>query len=369
VRLNTKVTRIDVEKKAVHIGEKESLPFDYLVFATGAKALLPPIPGVGEEGCFTLKNLVDGRNLKAYLKEKNCRSALIVGAGFIALEMAEAFVTLGLKTTLVHRGELPASRWDGDLAKVMLAELTAQGVDFLPRRHVLGVEKRGKSLVLVMEEGEIAGDLVLFALGVKPAVELAKEAGIRLGVSGAVAVNFHQETNVAGIYAVGDCSETFHRVSRRWVNMPLGDVANKQGRLLGRHLSGEAAYFPGVVGAQSFKLFKLEAAATGIDEKEALSVGFDPVSTLIWGNAIGSAMPGLTQVALKLIADKGSGMLLGCQAVGQKGAVSRVNVVSAALWRQATVDDLAFLDLAYAPPFGAAWDPLHIAAQNLMKLL
>jgi CoA-dependent NAD(P)H sulfur oxidoreductase len=170
-----------------------------------------------------------------------------------------------------------------------------------------------------------------------------------------------------GVYAVGDCCESFHRVSGRWVNIPLGDIANKQGRVAGRNIGGGVMLFPGIVGSQCFKVFDLEVVATGLDEREAAQSGFHPVSTLVWGNSIAGSMPGNKKLGLKLIADRATGKLLGAQAVGEMGAVSRINTLSCALWAGLTLDDVGYLDLAYAPPVGGSWDPIHIAAQALRR--
>jgi NADPH-dependent 2,4-dienoyl-CoA reductase/sulfur reductase-like enzyme len=169
------------------------------------------------------------------------------------------------------------------------------------------------------------------------------------------------------VYAVGDCCEVYHRISQKWGHIPLGDVANKQGRVAGINIGGASMVFPGVVGAQSFRIFNLEVAATGIDEREALEAGYNPACTIIWGNAIVGAMPGATQVGVKLVADRSTGKLLGAQTVGEIGAVSRINTLSCALWADMGLQDIGYLDLAYAPPFAPAWDPIHVAAQQLLR--
>jgi len=156
-------------------------------------------------------------------------------------------------------------------------------------------------------------------------------------------------------------------VSKRWVHIPLGDIANKQGRVAGRNIGGSPMLFPGIVAAQSFRLFDLEMAATGIDEREAAQAGFHPVSTVIWGNALAGPMPGNSSVGIKLIADQSTGKLLGAQAIGGAGAVSRINTLSCALWAGLGLDEVAYLDLSYAPPFSPSWDPIHVAAQDLLK--
>ena len=368
VRINMGAEAVEAERKIVRLADGTTITYDYLVLATGASASWPKIKGIEKQGVFTLKNLADAIRLKTYLRERPCRKAVIMGAGFIAMEMAESFRTAGLETVIVHRGDLPASRWDREFGTRLLEELKGNNVSFLPEREVSAIEEgRNCPLRVITSREEIEADLVLIALGVKPNVKLAAAMGVELGTSGAIKVNFSQATNIEGVYAVGDCSEVFHRVSKRWVNIPLGDVANKQGRSLGRNLGGGTALFPGVVGAQTFKLFDLEVAATGIDEKEALSCGYHPITTIVWGSASAPALPGAKKVGIKLVADRTTEKLLGAQALGEMGAVSRINVLSCALWGDMILDDIAQLDLAYTPPFGTAWDVLHIAAQNLKK--
>lgn len=368
VRINARAEEADPLKKTVRLSGGTVIPYDFLVIGTGAGASFPQIPGIEGEGVFTLKTLPDALRMKAYLKERQCRKAVIVGAGFIAMEMAEALRTTGMDTTIVHRGELPASRWDREFAKLMLEELGRNNVSFLTNREILAVHEGGDSrLRLTTNWEDIETDMVLFALGIRPSVKLAADMGVKIGSSGAIQVNFSQATSIEGVYAVGDCCEVFHRVGRRWVYMPLGDIANKQGRTLGRNIGGGKAIFPGVVGAQSFKLFNLEVAATGLDEMEAASCGYHPASAIVWGNAIAASMPGAKKLGIKLVADRATGKLLGAQAIGEMGAVSRINLLSAALWAGMDLDEIAYLDLAYAPPFGGVWDVIHIAAQTLKK--
>jgi NADPH-dependent 2,4-dienoyl-CoA reductase/sulfur reductase-like enzyme len=203
--------------------------------------------------------------------------------------------------------------------------------------------------------------------GVRQNTVLAEAMALALGESGAIKVDFFQRTSRENIYAVGDCCEVFHRVTGKWVYQPLGDIANKQGRTAGINIGGGAAQFAGIVGAQSFKLFNLEVAATGLTEEEAEKHGFQPVSTLNRGLPVGRPMARGEKLGLKLVADKPTGRLLGAQAVGEKGAVARINSLSVALWSGLTLDEVGYLDLAYSPAFGGAWDAIHIAAQGLMR--
>lgn len=369
VHMATEVLDINYKNKFVEINNKETIPFDILVMSTGTKALVPDIPGVNSPGVFTLKKLDDAIAIKTYLREKQCRKAIIIGAGFIAMEMSESLQAAGIQTTIFHRGELPANRWDPELSGLMLAELKDNGVEFIPRVETKAIEE-GKDFPLcaVTDQGKWEADLILFAVGVKPNAELAEKMGIAIGQTGAIAVNEKQQTSLEGVYATGDCCEAWHRISKRPVNIPLGDIANKQGRVAGRNIGGKPLTFPGIVGAQSFRLFRLEAGATGIDENEAIKSNYNPVSTVVWGNAIAGPM-GEKKIGMKLIADKSSGRLLGAQTVGIVGAVSRINILSVALWSGLDLDQISYLDLAYAPPFSGAWDIIHNAAQALRRTI
>jgi NADPH-dependent 2,4-dienoyl-CoA reductase/sulfur reductase-like enzyme len=368
VRLQTRVDDIDADEQVVRLSDGTILAYDILVFGTGTTPFVPAIPGIDLEGVFVLKKLSDALHIKSYLKEKQCRKALIVGAGFIGMEMTEALRGLGIETQIVHRGTVPVNRWDPELSSVILEELSRREVPLLTRMEIQSIERgRDYHLRLNTNKGELEADLILLALGIRPDVTLAREVGLTIGRTGAIQVNFSQQTSREGIYAVGDCCEAFHRVSKKWVHVPLGDIANKQGRVAGRNISGRPMTFPGIVGAQSFGIFNLELAATGINEREAVESGFHPVSSITWGNALAGPMPNQKKVGLKLMADRSTGRLLGAQAVGEMGVVSRINTLSVALWSGLGIDEIGYLDLAYAPPFGGAWDVIHIAAQALMR--
>ena len=369
VLLQTRVLGVDPADGAVELQDGRKVPYDVMVMATGTSAIVPEMPGIDLPGVVSLRNLEDAIRIKTWLREKNAKRVVIVGGGFIGLEMSEALAAAGIQTTIIHKDPLPANRWDAALSKMMLEELQVNGVEFAANAAALTIEKGGKALLTVTtDQGEYEGDLVLLAIGVRPDASLAKAAGLKIGPSGAIAVNFAQQTSLANVYAAGDCCESFHRVSRRWVNIPLGDIANKQGRVAGRNIGGKPLTFDGIVGAQSFRLFNLECAATGLSEKEAMAAGFSPVSNITWGSAMAPAL-GMKKIGLKLIADRSSGKLLGAQAVGQAGAVGRINALSVALWTGLDLDQIGYLDLAYAPPFSAAWDIIHNAAQALGRSL
>jgi NADPH-dependent 2,4-dienoyl-CoA reductase/sulfur reductase-like enzyme len=204
-------------------------------------------------------------------------------------------------------------------------------------------------------------------VGTRRDLTLAQAAGLEMGASGAIKVDFRQRTSRDGIYAVGDCCEVFHKVAGRWVYYPLGDIANKQGRVAGQNIGGRPTEFPGIVGAQSFKVFSLEVGATGLTEEEATRYGFEPMSVIIQGLPVGRPMAQGEKLGVKLVADKVTGKFLGGQCIGAKGAIQRIFALSVALWSGLSIEEVGYLDLPYAPPFGGAWDAIHVAAQEITK--
>jgi NADPH-dependent 2,4-dienoyl-CoA reductase/sulfur reductase-like enzyme len=366
VKIKTRVDGVDPQKGSLFLSDGTSLPYDFMVMATGAEAIRLDIPGRDLEGVYVLRDLTDALKMKSYLNEKSCKKAVLIGAGYIGMEMCEALRSLGIEVKVMDILPRPTVRWDAEFTKMIVEELAKNQVEFLPETKPLAIEK-GKEyrLKLHTSGGELDADLVLMGVGTKRNAALAESMGIALGESGAIKVDFRQKTSREGVYAVGDCCEVFHKVAGRWVYFPLGDVANKQGRVAGQNIGGYPAEFPGVVGAQAFKVFKLEVAATGLTEEEAAKYGFQPVSVMISGLPVGRPMAKGEKLGVKLVGDKTTGKLLGGQCIGEKGAVQRVSSLSVALWAGLSVDEVGYLDLPYAPPFGGAWDAIHIAAQSL----
>ncbi|MDI9571203.1 MAG: FAD-dependent oxidoreductase [Pseudomonadota bacterium] len=362
------VAEVDERRQEVILADGKALPYDILALGTGTEALRPGIPGEDREGVFLLRKLTDALTIKSYLEATGCRRAIVIGAGFIAMEACEAFVTRGIETEMIHRGKLPVARWDAELSSALLEEIKRRGVIFTSETTLTSiVEGAAYRLRLNTNRGPREADIILIATGVRPDTRLARAMGLTIGASGAIAVNFSQRTCRENVYAAGDCCESYHRVSRRWVNIPLGDIANKQGRVAGSNIGGTPRIFPGVVGAQSFRIFSWEAAAAGVTEREAATAGFHPISDVFWGNATAGSMPGPKKIGLKLIADRATGRLLGAQAVGEQRVVGRINTLAAALWAGLAIDELGYIDLAYSPPFSGAWDVIHLAAQNLLR--
>jgi len=369
-RVRTNVEGIDAQKGLVHLSGGTSIPYDYLVMATGADAVRLDIPGKDLEGVHVIRDLMHALKLKSYLNEGGVKKAVLIGGGYIGMEMCEALRNVGVEVKVVDILSRPAFRWDPEFTKMIVEELGKNQVEFLPETKPLAIAK-GKSyrLKLSTSNGELDADMVLMGVGTRYNTALAQSMGIEMGQSGAIKVDSHQKTSRENVWAVGDCCEAFHRVAGRWVYFPLGDIANKQGRVAGQNIGGSSVEFPGIVGAQAFKVFKLEVGATGLTEEEAVKYGFEPVSSLIWGLPIGRPMAQGEKLGIKLVGDKKTGKLLGGQCIGEKGAVQRVSALSIALWSGLTVDELGYVDLPYAPPFGGAWDAIHIAAQDLARKL
>jgi NADPH-dependent 2,4-dienoyl-CoA reductase/sulfur reductase-like enzyme len=369
-RIRTNVESIDAKKGLVYVAGGESVPYDYLVMATGADALRLDIPGKDLEGVHVIRDLMHALKIKSYLNEGGVRKAVLIGGGYIGMEMCEALRNIGVEVKVIDILPRPAFRWDPEFTKLLVEELAKNQVEFLPETRPLAVEKGDSSrLKLSTSNGALDADLVLMGVGTCHNTTLAKSMGIQMGDSGAIKVDFHQKTSLDNVWAVGDCCEVYHKVAGRWVYFPLGDVANKQGRVAGQNIGGASVKFPGIVGAQSFKAFKLEVGATGLTEEEAVKFGFEPATSLIWGLPIGRPMAQGEKLGIKLVGDKKTGKLLGGQCIGEKGAVQRVSALSIALWSGLTVDELGYVDLPYAPPFGGAWDAIHIAAQDLARKL
>jgi NADPH-dependent 2,4-dienoyl-CoA reductase/sulfur reductase-like enzyme len=255
-----------------------------------------------------------------------------------------------------------------EFGMTILKELEAHGVIFMANTELQGFDRAtAGGIVVRTSRGPVEADMVLLAIGVRPAVDLAEASGILLGSTGAIAVNDKLQTNIPYIYSAGDCCECYHLISKRPVYSPLGDTANKQGRIAGANIGGQNHAFPGIVGSSCFKVFDLEVASTGLTEEEARQAGLEPSSVTIQGASRAHSYPGSRQLWVRLVADTANGRLLGAQAIGGGGVVARINAMATALTGGLSLQELAYMDLAYAPPFSGAWDPIHIAAQKLLK--
>jgi NADPH-dependent 2,4-dienoyl-CoA reductase/sulfur reductase-like enzyme len=367
VRLQHEVLGIDAARRRVEVRDHQRhrtifLDFDHLHVATGARPVRPDLPGIDLAHVKGVQTLDDARVLLDHARTAHCRSVVVVGGGYIGLEMAEAFVRWGASVTVIEGSDQLMRTLDADMAGRLLEPMQRMGITVRLRTRAAGFEP-GK--VLVEGEAAIDADLVVLGLGVTPNAELAAEAGAATGSRGALVVDRRQRTTLDGVYAAGDCCESRHLVSGRRVHIALGTVANKQGRVAGINLGGGYATFPGVVGTAITKVCSLEVSRTGLTEHEAARDGFAAVATTIDATTRAGYLPDTAPMTVKLVAERGSGRLLGGQIVGREGAAKRIDTVATALHARMRLDEVIDLDLAYAPPFSSVWDPIAVAARTL----
>lgn len=307
--------------------------------------------------------------IKNFIDENSPKKIVTIGAGFIALEMAEAFGNLGIKNTIIHRGDLPMRILGRDIAEMVLKELKETGTEFVPdastKSFDLGSDGRVGSVVT--DKGKFDSDMVLVSVGVLPKVDLAKDAGIEIGETGAIRVDERQLTSDPNIYAAGDCCEVRNRITNGGVNIALGDLANKQGWVAGENAAGGHAIYPGVLGSAHFKVFDLEVGFTGLSMSQAEREEIDAVCETVRGRSRPRLYPGSEEIIVHLVAERKTRRLIGAQIAGRDGAAHRINILAAALCGGLTIDEVVDIDLAYAPPFSPAIDPILTAARVLQK--
>lgn len=375
VLTNHEVTEVSTSSRRITVvppggGEPEEIHYDRLVLATGAEPARPAIPGIDLAGIFHVNDLQSTLALKRFLESQRPRAAAIIGGGYIGLEMADALVSRGIQVTLLERSPVMFEAVDEDVAAPIERELGAHGVRLMkgaPVTALLG-DRQVRVRRVVWENGESETDCVVLATGVRPRVKLAEKAGINLGSTGAIAVNEYMETSAAGVFAAGDCAEATDLVSGRQVYFPLGTTANKQGRVAGDNAAGGRARFPGIVGTAVTKVFSLEVARTGLSLAQAQEARFAARGATISAASRARYLGG-KDILVKLVADRSSGRLLGAQMVGAEGVAKRIDVLATALQARMTVEQIAQLDLSYAPPFSTVWDPILIAAQEMLREL
>ena len=348
-------------------GETFQDRWDELLITTGAVAVKPPIPGLDLPGIFTLRTVEDGIAIKEWIAKKHPWQAVVVGAGYIGLEMAEALAANGMYVDVVEMLPQALPYIDEDMAALVHEELARHGVTLHLNSQVRAFKGDGRVQQVIAGDKILEADIVLFSVGARANIPLAEKAGVAIGATGAIAVDDHQRTNVPHIWAAGDVAEAWHRVLNRPAYIPLGTTANKQGRVAGTNIAGGDEAFAGIVGTAVVKVFDLEVARTGLSEREARDAGFDPASVTIKAPARAHYMPTHPPIHVKLVFEKGTKKLLGGQMVGQEGVAKRIDVLAAALYDGWTVYDLKNLDLSYAPPFAPVWDPILVAANVASK--
>jgi NADPH-dependent 2,4-dienoyl-CoA reductase/sulfur reductase-like enzyme/rhodanese-related sulfurtransferase len=372
---NRRIEKIDIPNRAVSgrkIGSGETFTdhFDRLVIATGAYAIRPKIEGMDLANVFYLRSIFDADAVSEAIRFKSIRNVIIAGGGYIGLEMAESLVHLGKNVTIVELAPQILTLFDEDFAGVLRQYLEKKGVKIFTSEGIQALKGKGGKVTHVQTMSrEIEADVVLMSLGIRPQVELAKQAGLKMGETGAIWVNERMETSAEGIYAAGDCAETIHLITGKRVWIPLGSTANKQGRVVGTNACGGNATFPGVMGTTVFKTFEFNVAKTGLSMREAEKEGFHPVQAIVRGYDRAHFYPGRKESTLKVIADKETGRILGGQAVGEGPSDKFIDILAMALHGKMTCRELANVDLAYAPPFSPVLSPIIVAANVLTNKL
>jgi NADPH-dependent 2,4-dienoyl-CoA reductase/sulfur reductase-like enzyme len=371
VRLRHEVVAIDPDARRVTVRDfdadrEREEHYDQLLIATGATPIRPEVPGIDAQGVFGVQTLDDGQRVLDALEDRSPGRAVVIGAGYIGIEMAEAMIERGLTVHVVDRGLQPMRTVDVDMGEQIAEAMTGMGIHLHLGTAVHGVEVGDDGWVraVATDAGELLCDLVVLGTGSRPAGGLGRDAGLDVGVSGGIITDPRQLTSDPYVFAAGDCTETHHRVSRRSVAIALGTIANKQGRVAGINLGGGYATFPGVLGTAVTKVCGLEIGRTGLGELEAREAGFEPIVEVVRSTTRAHYYPGAGWITVKVIAERGSGRLLGAQIVGAEGGAKRIDVFATALWNGMGVGDLLNVDLSYAPPFSPVWDPVLIAARK-----
>lgn len=366
---------IEREAKIVHAlnletGAKQQFAYDKLVLATGASPLKPAWPGVEKENIFHVWRPQDAAAIRRGLETQKYEKAVVIGAGLIGLEIAEALRMWDVDVTVVEmKNQLFPALLDEDMAQELELSLAAKGLQFLKEEAVEAFGGDAQVREVKTDKRTLTADLVILAVGARPNVELARQAGLEIGTSGAIAVNEYLQTSDKAIFAGGDCAENTHRVSGEKVFLPMGSTANKHGRVIGENLCGAGVKFGGVLGTAVVKLFEMQVGRTGLNERQGAAAGFECVSVTVAGYDRPHYMKAARKVLLKLTADAVSRQLLGMQAWGEGDVVKRVDVAAMALSLGATVDKLFDADLAYSPPFNSPIDMLAVAANKLTAKL
>ena len=367
VKVNHEVTNIDVTKKTVTVknlltGTECEEPYDKLLLSPGAKPVRPNLPGIDSEKIFSLRTVEDTFRIHDYLEKTKAQSAVIVGGGYIGIEVAENLKEKGLNVTIVQRPNQLMNTLDYDMASFVHSKLRAKGISLRLNSNVTSFRQDGERIVTLLEDNsEIAADMVLLAIGVAPENSLAKQAGLKLGVKGSIVVNDRMETSVQDIYAVGDAIQVKHFVTEEDTVIALAGPANKQGRIAADNICGGDSHYQGSMGSSIIKIFDMTVAGTGLTEKVAKSMGIDCESVVLSPASHAGYYPGAKVMTMKVVFEKDTWKLLGAQIVGTEGVDKRLDVLATAMHAGMKANMLKDLDLAYAPPFSSAKDPVNMA--------
>ena len=366
MKVHHEVTDIDTSQKTVTVhnldnGKVYEESYDKLILSPGAKPVMPNLPGMDNEKIFTLRTVEDTLKIRAFVEERKPKTAVMVGGGFIGLEVAENLCDLGVKVTVVQRPKQLMNTLDYDMATLVHNKLRSKGISLKLGGNVIGFEEKERLQVLLKDDEPVNADMVLMAIGVSPESTLAKKAGLELGIKGAIVVNDKMETSVPDIYAVGDAVQVKHSVTGNDAVISLAGPANKQGRIVADNICGLDSHYKGSMGSSVIKLFDMTAANTGLTEKAAKDAGIDYERVVLSPASHAGYYPGAKIMTMKVVYEKRTLKILGAQIVGYDGVDKRLDVIATAISAGVKADELMDLDLAYAPPYSSAKDPVNMA--------
>jgi NADPH-dependent 2,4-dienoyl-CoA reductase/sulfur reductase-like enzyme len=372
VRTGYSVQSIHISNKTVSgatlEGDRFHFPYDKLLIATGAAPIIPELPGFDLPGVLALKSLEDGRKMKQFIQEHKVSKTVILGMGYIAMEMCEALKATGIDVDMIKPRTTFIPWMNQDLAAVVKQEIEGNGVRLHLGQNVRGIEKTDKGLKVVCMDTTFDCEMVLVAVGIRPRSEAAEAAGLALGPQKSISVDKTLLTSNDDVYAAGDCADAYHVVTGQKTWIPLALRANRAGWAVADNVMGARTELQGVAGTAVYKVFGLQVARTGLSMKEAEKFGFEPSEVVIQTRSRAHAHPGASTLYVHMVGDQKSGRLLGAQLVGREGAAHRINAPAVALHAAMTVEEFSQTDLAYAPPFGPSWDPMLTAANQLLKV-
>ncbi len=365
VKLFSEVSAIDRTKKTVTVNHEDVISYDKLVLTLGANPIKPPIKGINNHNIFTVRTLEDADKIKGFIKENNCKKAVVVGGGFIGVEMAENFAILGLKTSIIELSGQILAPLDKEIAAFAQNQLRDNGVEIILSD---GVKEFADKYVMLNSERQVEYDIAIIAIGVKPEVWAAKEAGLKIGENGGILVNEYLQTSDENIFAAGDSVEINDFVSQAKTLIPLAGPANRQGRIIADNIKGLNSTYKNTQGTAIVKVFDITIASSGNNEKQLIKKGIDYKKTFIWGNSHAGYYPNSFPILIKLLFTN-NGKILGAQATGYEGVDKRIDLISSIMRLNGTIQDLLDSELCYAPPYSSAKDPINLLGMNADNIL
>ncbi|HRX48511.1 MAG TPA: FAD-dependent oxidoreductase [Spirochaetota bacterium] len=367
----TEVTEVDFDKKSLTVknnDKAETHTWDKLIIATGASAARPPIPGIDNKGVFVLRTLRDGLDIKNFIVERKPDTVILIGGGFISLELSESFIKTGLKVILVEKMDSVASLMSPEIRDVITAELIDKGVQLVTSASISEIKKDGERLNLVTDKGVFNAPFIIVSTGARPNTGLFKNSPLKFHQSGAIVIDEYSRTNIPDVYAAGDCATVKNLITGVDDYMPMATTANKQGRVAGLQAAGVTTeLFKGAIGTQMMKVCDLEAAKTGFNRNDASKHGIEIIDSITDWKSRAGYCPASRPIKVKLTIRADNRKVIGGEIIGSDFAAHRINTIAAAVTAGMTVEDLAYLDAGYAPPFSPVWDPVIAAAQGFIS--